>query len=163
MTEFRIEAASEANVPLLLRMIASLADYEKMSDAMVATEAGVRESLFGSRPFAEAVIGYARSEPVGYAIFFHTFSTFRGAPGLYLEDLFVEPAWRGRGFGHKLFAHVASVAVARRCHRMEWSVLDWNEPSIAFYRRAGSVPMDGWTVFRLTGDALNRLADHGGR
>ncbi len=158
MADFRIEPASEADVPLVLRMIQALAEYEKLGHEVVATEAGLRETLFGSRRFAEAVIAYAGSEPVGFALFFHTFSTFRGAPGIYLEDLFVEPAWRGRGFGHKLFAHVAAVASARGCHRMEWSVLDWNELAIAFYRRAGARAMDEWTVFRLTGDALQRAA-----
>ena len=158
MTDFRIEPASEADVPLVLRMINALAEYERLGHEVVATEGALRETLFGSRQFAEAVIGYVGSEPVGFALFFHTFSTFRGAPGVYLEDLFVEPAWRGRGFGHTLFAHVAAVAVARGCHRMEWSVLDWNEPAIAFYRRAGARAMDEWTVFRLTGDALGAAA-----
>ena len=157
-TDFRIRPAAEADVPLLLRLIGALAEYEKMRHDVVATQAGVRQALFGSRPFAEAVIGYAGPEPVGYALFFHTFSTFRGAPGLYLEDLFVESPWRGRGFGRALFAHVAGLAVERGCHRLEWSVLDWNAPSIAFYRRAGAQPLDDWTMFRLTGEPLKALA-----
>ena len=162
-TDFRIEAASEADVPLLLRMIKALADYEKMSDEVVATESSVCEALFGNRRFAEVVIGYAGTEPAGFALFFHNFSTFRGAPGLYLEDLFVEPRWRGHGFGRRLLAHLAGLAVARGCHRLEWSVLDWNELAIGFYRRVGARPMDDWTVFRLTGEALKRLGDDGGR
>jgi GNAT superfamily N-acetyltransferase len=158
VSDFRIEPASEADVPLLLRMIHALAEYEGLAHDVVATEEGMRQALFGDHPFAEAVIGYAGAEPVGFALFFHNFSTFRGAPGMYLEDLFVEPAWRGRGFGQRLFAHVAAVAVARGCYRMEWSVLDWNQPAIAFYRRAGALPMDEWTVFRLTGGTLKSLA-----
>ena len=161
-TDFRIEAASETDVPLILRMIKALADYENMSDEVVATESSVREALFSDRPFGEVVIGYAGTEPAGFAVFFHSFSTFRGAPGLYLEDLFVEPRWRGHGFGRKLLAHVASLAVARGCHRLEWSVLDWNELAIRFYRRVGAQPMDDWTVFRLTGEALHSIASGGG-
>ena len=162
MTDFRIEAASETDVPLILRMIKALADYERMSDEVVATESSVRQALFGDRRFGEVVIGYAGTEPAGFAVFFHSFSTFRGAPGLYLEDLFVEPRWRGHGFGRKLLAHVASLAVARGCHRLEWSVLDWNELAIRFYRRVGAQPMDDWTVFRLTGEALHSIASGGG-
>ena len=157
-SDFLIRPASEADVPVLLRMIRALAVYEKLGDQVVATEAGLRRSLFGERRYAEAVLGLVGTEPVGFALFFHNFSTFRGAPGLYLEDLFVYPDWRGRGFGRQLLAHVASVAVATGCHRMEWSVLDWNAPAIGFYRRAGARPMDDWTTFRLTGEALEALA-----
>jgi GNAT superfamily N-acetyltransferase len=159
--DFRIEPASRADVPQLLRMIHALAEYEKLAHEVVATEDGLRQGLFGDRAFAEAVVGYAGAEPVGFALFFHSFSTFRGAPGMYLEDLFVEPAWRGRGFGRRLFAHVAAVAVARGCHRMEWSVLDWNHPAIDFYRRAGALSLDEWTVFRLTGATLKSLSATG--
>ena len=157
-SDFEIRPASDADVPLVLRMIKALAEFEKLGDQVVATEAGLRQALFGERPYGEVVIGYLGSEPVGFALYFHSFSTFRGAPGLYLEDLFVEPAWRGRGFGRRLLAHVAAVAVARGCHRMEWSVLDWNERAITFYRGAGARSMDEWTTFRLTGDALAALA-----
>jgi GNAT superfamily N-acetyltransferase len=157
-SNLQIDPASEADVPVVLEMIKALAEYEKLSHEVVATEAGLRQALFGPRPFAEAIVGRVASEPVGFALFFHNFSTFRGAPGLYLEDLFVYPAWRGRGFGQSLLASVAGVAVERGCHRMEWAVLDWNEPSIGFYRRAGAVAMDDWTVFRLTGEALRNLA-----
>jgi GNAT superfamily N-acetyltransferase len=158
VSEFRIQPASERDVPVVLRMINALAEYEKLADQVVATEASLREALFGQRRFGEVIIGYAGDEPVGFALFFHNFSTFRGAPGLYLEDLFVEPRWRGRGFGRKLLQHLAGVAVARGCHRMEWAVLDWNESAIQFYRRAGARSLDDWRIFRLTGDPLNQLA-----
>ncbi len=158
VSDFRIQPASEQDVPVVLRMIKALAEYEKLADQIVATEASLREALFGERRFGEVIIGYAGDEPVGFALFFHNFSTFRGAPGLYLEDLFVEPRWRGHGFGRKLLQHLAGVAVARGCHRMEWAVLDWNEPAIQFYRRAGARSLDDWRIFRLTGDPLNQLA-----
>ena len=146
-------------MPQILRLIKALAEYEKLGHEVVATEAGLREALFGARRYAEAVIGWVGVEPVGFALFFHNFSTFRGAPGLYLEDLFVEPSWRGRGFGRRLLAHLAAIAVERGCHRMEWSVLDWNESAIAFYRRAGARLLDDWRIFRLTGDALHAVAE----
>jgi GNAT superfamily N-acetyltransferase len=155
----RIDSASEADVPVVLQMINALADYEKLAHEVTATEAGVRAALFGDRRYAEAIIGRLDGDPVGFALFFHTFSTFRGAPGLYLEDLFVYPQWRGRGFGRRLLAEVARVAVERGCHRLEWAVLDWNEPAIGFYRRAGAWPVEDWTVFRLTGEPLQRLSD----
>src|SRR5436309_15390176 len=158
MSDFRIEAASEADVPLILQMIKALAEYERLDHEVVATEAGLRNGLFGSRAFGEVILAYVGHEAVGFALFFHNFSTFRGAPGLYLEDLFVKPQWRGQGFGRRLLAHVAGVAVARQCHRMEWAVLDWNEPAIGFYRRVGARAMDDWTIVRLTGDALGTLA-----
>jgi GNAT superfamily N-acetyltransferase len=160
---FHIAPASEADVPHLLRLIKALAEYERLGPDVVATEAGLRAALFGGRRYAEAVIGKVGGEPVGFALFFHNFSTFRGAPGLYLEDLFVEPSCRGRGFGRKLLAHLAAIAVARGCHRMEWSVLDWNESAIAFYRRAGARLLDDWRIFRLTGDALQAVADSNDR
>jgi GNAT superfamily N-acetyltransferase len=156
--EFRIRPASEQDVPVVLRMIKALAEYEKLADQVVATEDGLREALFGERRFGEVVIGFAGDEPVGFALFFHNFSTFRGAPGLYLEDLFVEPRWRGHGFGRRLLQHLAGIAVARGCHRMEWAVLDWNEPAIQFYRRAGARSLDDWRIFRLANDPLTDLA-----
>jgi GNAT superfamily N-acetyltransferase len=158
MTDFRIEPATAADVPAILRMIKALAEYEKLEHEVVATEEGLRDALFGGRPSGEVVIGYVGDEPVGYALFFHNFSTFRGAPGLYLEDLFVYPPWRGRGFGRSLLVHLAALAVERGCHRMEWSVLDWNESAIDFYRRAGAHLLDDWRIFRLTGEALRTLA-----
>jgi GNAT superfamily N-acetyltransferase len=157
-TAFRIVPASAEDLPIILRMIKGLAEYEKLAAAVVATEDGLRQALFGPRPYAEVMLGYLGSEPVGFALFFHTFSTFRGAPGLYLEDLFVDVPWRGRGFGRRLLAQVAATAVERGCHRLEWSVLDWNEPAIAFYRRAGAQLLDDWRIFRLTGEALDVLA-----
>jgi GNAT superfamily N-acetyltransferase len=156
-SDLRIEAATVADVPVILRMIKALAEYERMSDEVVATEASVRDTLFGSRPSAEAVIAYAEGTPVGFAVWFHNYSTFLSRRGLYLEDLFVLPEWRARGIGGALLRHLAGVAVQRGCGRMEWSVLDWNEPAIRFYRNLGATAMDEWTVFRLTGDALTGL------
>jgi GNAT superfamily N-acetyltransferase len=141
----------------------ALADSEKLAGDVVATEDRIRETFFtGRAPQAEAVIAYADGNPVGLAIWFHNYSTFLGRRGLYLEDLFVLPEWRGHGIGKALLVHLAGIAVARGCGRMEWSVLDWNEPAIGFYKSLGAVPMDEWTVFRLTGDALIALARRGG-
>ena len=156
-----IVPATERDVPLILTFIRGLAEYEKMSDQVTATEDGLRASLFGPRPAAEVVIGYAGDEPAGFALFFHNYSTFLGQPGIYLEDLFVVPAWRGSGLGRRLLAHLAALAVTRGCGRLEWSVLDWNEPAIGFYKKLGARPMDDWTIFRVTGDVLNRLAGSG--
>ena len=158
MIPFQIRNASEQDVPLILEMIKGLAEYEKLSDQVVATEAGLREALFGAHPSAEVVIGYAGDQPAGFALFFHNFSTFLGQRGLYLEDLFVLQQWRGRGLGRLLLAHLARIAVERNCGRMEWSVLDWNEPAMRVYRGIGATPLDDWTICRLTGDALHRLA-----
>jgi GNAT superfamily N-acetyltransferase len=157
-TEFRIETPTERDVPIILKLIKGLAEYEKLAHEAVATEEGLRESLFGSRRVAEALIGYADKEPVGFVLFFHNYSTFLGRPGLYIEDLFVLPQWRRRGLGTQLLTRAAEVAVERGCGRMEWSVLDWNAPAIAFYKKLGARAMDEWTVYRLTGDALNNLA-----
>ena len=155
----RIEPAGEADVPLILGFIRELAEYERMLDKVVATEAGLREQLFGARPgAAEVVIARSEGEPVGFALFFHNFSTFLGRRGLYLEDLFVRPASRGKGVGRALLAHLARVALERGCGRLEWSVLDWNEPAIGFYRALGAEPMSEWTVFRLSGEPLAELA-----
>jgi GNAT superfamily N-acetyltransferase len=154
----RIASATERDVPVILQMIKDLAEYERMSDQVQATEAGIRETLFGARPAAEVVIGFAGDVPAGFALFFPNYSTFVGRPGLYLEDLFVRPEFRGHGFGKQLLAHLAKIAVDRGYGRFEWSVLDWNEPAIGFYKRLGAVPMDDWTIFRITGDALTRLA-----
>lgn len=158
MPDFTIRRATEDDVPVILRMIKGLAEYEKLAHDVVATEEGLREALFGPRPYAEVVIGVVEAEPVGFALFFHNFSTFRGAPGLYLEDLFVEPRWRGRGYGKRLLVHLAALAVERGCQRFEWSVLDWNEPAIEFYRRAGAELLGDWRICRVTGDALRTLA-----
>jgi GNAT superfamily N-acetyltransferase len=138
-------------------LIKKLAEYERLLDQVVATEAMIHDALFGERAAAEAVIAWVGDEPVGFAIYFHNFSTFRGRQGLYLEDLFVEPAYRGQGIGKRLLLHLAQIAVERGCDRFEWAVLDWNEPSIKFYQSLGAKPQDDWTVYRLTGDALARL------
>lgn len=156
--EFRIEPAAARDAPVILGMIKALAEYERMSDQVTATEETLRATLFGARPAAEVVIGYAGDQPAGFALFFHNYSTFLGQPGVYLEDLFVAPEWRGRGLGKRLLTHLARLAVERGCGRFEWSVLDWNEPAIGFYKKLGAKPMDEWTVFRVTGDALRELA-----
>jgi GNAT superfamily N-acetyltransferase len=158
VSDLRIERATARDVSLILSLIKALAEYERLADEAVATEAGLRESLFGSQAGAEVAIAYAGEEAVGFAVWFHSYSTFLGRAGLYLEDLFVVPQWRGRGIGRQLLAYVARVAVARGCGRMEWSVLNWNEPAIGFYRRMGARPMDEWTVYRLTGETLTQLA-----
>jgi GNAT superfamily N-acetyltransferase len=154
----RIERATERDVPLILRLIKELAEYERMSDEVVATEDGLRRTLFGAHPAAEVVVAYAGDEPAGFALFFHNYSTFLAKPGLYLEDLFVVPTFRGRGYGKALLVHLAKLAVERDCGRFEWSVLDWNEPAIGFYKKLGATPMDAWTIMRVTGDALHKLA-----
>lgn len=155
---FTLRPATEADVSLILRFIKELGAYERLAHEVTATEAGLRESLFGPRPAAEVVIAYAGDEPAGFAVYFHTFSTFLGQRGLYLEDLFVVPRWRGHGLGRRLLAYVARVAVERGCGRMEWSVLDWNELALGVYRKIGARSMDDWTVQRLTGEALRDLA-----
>jgi GNAT superfamily N-acetyltransferase len=155
---FRIEPARERDVPLILRLIKGLADYEKLAHEVVATEERLRQSLFGPHPSAEVVIAYVDDEAVGFALFFHTYSTFLGQRGLYLEDLFVVPEWRGRGAGRALLTHLAGIAAERGCGRFEWSVLDWNEPAINFYKNLGAKPMHEWTIFRVAGDSLAALA-----
>ena len=154
-----IRAAVEADAPLILHFIRRLAEYERLAHEVVATEDGLRRSLFGEKPAAEVVIAEWAGEPTGFALFFHNFSTFLGRPGVYLEDLYVEPAHRGRGIGRALLAYLARLAVERGCGRLEWAVLDWNEPAIRFYRSLGAAPMDEWTVMRVTGDGLRALAE----
>lgn len=158
MAEFHIELATERDVPVILQLIKGLAEYEKLAHEVVATEKGLRESLFGARRVAEVLIGYADGEAVGFAVFFHNYSTFLGRPGIYLEDLFVLPEWRRRGLGTRLLRRIAQTAVERGCGRLEWSVLDWNEPAIKFYKRLGARAMDEWTVYRVTGNVLKSLA-----
>ena len=153
-----IRPAGRDDVPLVLQFIRDLARYERLEHEVTASEAQLTEALFGERRYAEVVFACEGGAPVGFALFFHNFSTFKGRPGLYLEDLYVRPEARGRGVGKQLLAHLARTAVERRCARLEWAVLDWNEPSISFYRSLGAVPMDEWKVFRLTGDALSLLA-----
>lgn len=153
-----VRVATPNDVPLILTFIRGLAEYERLAHEAVATEADLRESLFGEPPAAEVLIAELDARPAGFALFFHNYSTFLGRRGLYLEDLFVFPEHRGHGVGRALMSRLAQIAVERRCGRFEWWVLDWNAPSIAFYRALGAQPMDDWTVFRLTGEALTRLA-----
>ena len=154
-----IRNAVEADVPLILSLIRALAVYEKLEHKCIATEELLRESLFGARPYAETIIAEDDDgHPVGFALFFHNFSTFLAQPGIYLEDLFVNPEARGHGYGKALLARLAAIAKERNCGRLEWSVLDWNEPSINFYKSLGAVPLDDWTMFRMTGGALDALA-----
>ena len=155
----QIREATEADLPLILAFIRELARYERLEHEVVATEERLRRTLFGPRPGAEVVIVEEGAEPVGFALFFHNYSTFLAQPGLYLEDLYVRPEARGRGIGRALLAHLARVARERECGRLEWWVLDWNEAAIRFYHSLGARPMDEWTVFRLTGEDLARLAD----
>jgi len=157
--DFQIRPAVPADVPVILEFIKKLAAYEKLSNEVVATEELLRETLFGARRTAEAAIGYLEEKPVGFVLFFYNYSTFLGRPGIYIEDLFVEEDFRGRGCGRGLFLYVARLAKERHCGRLEWSVLDWNEPAIGFYKKLGAVPMSDWTVFRVTGDSLDKLAE----
>ena len=159
MTDIQIQPATDADVPLILQLIKALAEYERLGDQVSATEAMIRESFFGPAPHAHAVIARIDGDAVGFAIWFSTYSTFLSKPGIYLEDLFVLPHWRGQGVGRALLRHLARIAVERGCGRIEWSVLDWNETAIGFYRNIGARAMDEWTVYRLTGDAITTLAD----
>ena len=155
-----IRPATADDVPLIRQLIAELAEYERLADAAVATDDDLCAQLFGAQPAAEVLIGEVDGEAASFALFFHNFSTFLGKRGLYLEDLFVRPAFRGSGLGRHLMASLARIAVQRDCGRFEWSVLDWNAPAIGFYRTLGAVGMDEWTVQRLEGDALRALASH---
>lgn len=157
--DFEIRPATEGDAPLILSFIKKLAVYERLADKVTATEDILRETLFGKRRYAEVVIGYHLDEPVGFALFFHNYSTFLGKPGIYLEDLFVDEEHRGKGFGKALLVYLARLTKERNCGRLEWAVLDWNEPSINFYKALGAAPMNEWMVFRLTGDALDNLAN----
>lgn len=156
---FEIRSATPADVPVILDFIKKLAAYERLSHEVVASEELLYETLFGTRRTAEVVIGLFERKPVGFALFFHNYSTFLGRPGIYIEDLFVDEPYRRRGFGSALLRQVARLANHRKCGRLEWSVLDWNQPAIDFYRKLGALPMSDWTVFRLTGDALKKLGD----
>ena len=153
-----IRSATASDVPLILRLVRELAEYEREPDAVKATEPMLAEALFGARPAAEAVIAERDDSPVGFALFFQNFSTWTGRPGIYLEDLYVTPEARGAGVGRALLRHLASVALDRGCARFEWAVLDWNTPAVDFYTAIGADSLDEWTVRRVTGDALVRLA-----
>jgi GNAT superfamily N-acetyltransferase len=153
-----IRPADEGDVGVILQFIRDLAKYEHLEHEVVATEGMLREALFGGRPYAEVVLACLNGEPVGFALFFHNFSTFLGRAGIYLEDLYVRPEARGHGVGRCLLTWLAGTAVSRGCGRLEWAVLDWNEPSIRFYRNLGAVALDDWTTYRVTGPALTQLA-----
>jgi len=158
MTNFEIRTTTETDLPVILNLIRDLAEYEREPDAVVATETGLREVLFGPKRAAEVLLALEGSEAIGFAVYFSNFSTWLGRPGLYLEDLFVRPAARGKGYGRALLERLAQIAQERGCGRMEWAVLDWNEPAIQFYKKLGAEPMNEWTVFRLTQDGIARLA-----
>jgi GNAT superfamily N-acetyltransferase len=158
MNGFRIAAAQPGDVPAVLSMIRGLAEFERLSHLCVATETDLLHALFGPDPKAEVVIAWEGDETAGFALFFANFSTFLGRPGLYLEDLFVRPAFRGRGHGHALLIHMARLAVQRGCGRFEWTVLDWNDQAIAFYRSLGATVLSDWRITRVTGEALAALA-----
>lgn len=163
MTRLRIEPATPADVPMILQLIRELAEFERLLHEVTATEAQLREGLFGPRPSAEVIMG--RVPPGGevacFALFFHNFSTFLGKPGIYLEDLYVRQQFRGRGFGGELLRYLARLALERDCGRLEWSVLDWNQRAIDFYKSLGAVPMNEWTTYRVTGAALHNLGNPG--
>jgi GNAT superfamily N-acetyltransferase len=159
MTKLEIRTTTQADIPVILSLIRELAEYEREPDAVIANEAGLREVLFGVKPSAEVLLALENDEPVGFAVYFFNFSTWLGRPGLYLEDLFVRPALRGKGYGRALLERLARIARERGCGRMEWAVLDWNEPAIQFYKKLGAEPMNEWTVFRLTREGIAKLAD----
>jgi GNAT superfamily N-acetyltransferase len=157
-TDFEIRPARVEDVPIILELIRDLATYERAPNEVTATEQQLVDVLFGERPAAEVLLAFEGKSPVGFAVFFHNFSTWLGRPGLYLEDLFVKPEKRDKGYGRALLVDLAKIARDRGCGRMEWAVLDWNEPAIKFYRAIGAKPMDEWTVFRLTRDGIAELA-----
>lgn len=156
--EIIIRSARPGETGIVLQFIRELAEYEHLAHEVVANEESLQRALFGPKPYAEVVFACLHNEPVGFALFFHNFSTFAGRPGIYLEDLFVRPAARGLGVGKRLLSWLAAQAVQRNCARLEWAVLDWNAPAIGFYEGLEAVPKDEWRIFRLTGAALERLA-----
>jgi GNAT superfamily N-acetyltransferase len=157
--DLTIRAARTTDIPVILQLIRDLATYERAPNEVTATEAQLLDVLFGEKPAAEVLLAFAGDAPVGFAVFFHNFSTWLGRRGLYLEDLFVKPEKRGKGYGRALLARLGKIARDRGCGRMEWAVLNWNEPAIKFYRALGAKPLDEWTVYRLTGDGINALAE----
>ena len=158
-SDFNIRPARWEDVPIILQLICDLATYERAPDEVVATEEQLIDVLFGERPVAEVLLAFEGESPIGFAVYFYNFSTWLGRPGLYLEDLFVKPQKRGKGCGRALLVELAKIARGRRCGRMEWAVLNWNEPAIKFYRALGAEPMNEWTVFRLTREEIAKLAD----
>ena len=159
MIDFIIKQAETGDEVVILDFIRKLADYEELPGEVVASEENLRESLFSNTPSAGAIIGYFEGKPIGVAVYFFNFSTFKGKQGLYLEDIIILPEYRGHGFGKEMMKHLARLAVESGCSRFEWAVLDWNIYAIDFYKSLGAEPMDGWTVFRLYGDKLKELAD----
>ena len=157
--KFEIRPATVTDVPIILQLIQDLATYERAPNEVTATEAQLVDVLFGKHPAAEVLLAFESELPVGFAVFFHNFSTWLGRPGLYLEDLFVKPEMRGKGYGRALLVDLAKIARERGCGRMEWAVLDWNDPAVQFYHKLGAKPMDEWTVFRLTADGIAKLAE----
>ena len=158
-TVLSIRPATVADVPVILQLIRDLAAYERAPNEVTATKEQLVDVLFGKKPAAEVLLAFENETPVGFAVFFHNFSTWLGRPGLYLEDLFVKPEMRGKGYGRALLVDLARIAGERGCGRMEWAVLNWNDPAIQFYRKLGAKPMDEWTVFRLTHDGIAKLAE----
>jgi GNAT superfamily N-acetyltransferase len=156
---FEIRDADVADIPIIMQLIRDLATYERAPNDVIATEQDLREVLFGAEPAAKVVIAFEDAAPVGFAVYFFNFSTWLGRPGLYLEDLFVKPQMRGRGYGRALLVHLAKIARDHDCGRMEWAVLTWNDPAIEFYKKLGAIPLEEWRVFRLTKDKIGKLAE----
>ena len=161
-SRFTIRPATKEDAPVIFSLIKELADYERLSNEVVASVDDIRKTLFCERPFAEILIGEVDGHPVSFALFFYNYSTFLGKPGIYLEDLYVQPDHRGKGIGSKMLAHIAALAKRRNCGRFEWSVLDWNSPAIRTYEKLGATPMNEWILYRLSGEDLDRLADKSG-
>ena len=159
--KLKIREANINDVSLILSLIEEIADYEKLRHEVIATENDIRENLFGEKKYAEVLIAEYENEPAGQALFFNNFSTFIGRPGIYLEDLFVRPKFRGKGIGKALLLKLVELAKNRNCGRVEWCVLDWNEPAINFYKKLGAIPMDGWSIFRVTEDKFEKILDKG--
>ncbi len=159
LVDVDIKNATIDDIPIILGFIKELAEYERLAQMVVATKELLQENLFGEHRFAEVVISYYEAQPAGFALFFHNYSTFLGKPGIYLEDLYVKPECRRKGIGRAMLLYLATLAKERGCGRFEWSALDWNEPAIQFYKKLGAVSLDDWTIFRLTGEALDWLAD----
>ncbi|MHC1705883.1 MAG: GNAT family N-acetyltransferase [Bacteroidales bacterium] len=156
---FTLKTTNRDDTGIIISYIKKLAEYERLLDKVVVTETELQQYLFGERAYAEVLLAYENDECVGFALFFHNFSTFAGKPGLYLEDVYIDPEHRGKGYGKVILKHLASVALQRGCARFEWSVLNWNTPAIEFYRALGAVPMEDWTVFRMDTEAMRILTN----